>query len=173
MEKWQVASALATIAQAIVVIVTLFFIWRQVQQQTIQAQQQTLQVKQQTELARIANAQALVALSSPLNLELIKDPQIAKLWIKGAKEFESYDDVEKRRYEALLIWWLMLHENIFYQWRNGLLDDTIYSPWLYDLMHFIKGQELGKHWLGFREFYQKEFAEHVDKLIQPDTKSSA
>jgi hypothetical protein len=84
MNKWLIGSAIATIVQSGVVIVSLIFIWRQIQLQT-------KQLNLQTELAKAANTQALVSLSSPFNISLIQDPQMAKLWIEGAEEFESYD----------------------------------------------------------------------------------
>jgi TRAP-type C4-dicarboxylate transport system permease small subunit len=117
---WQVAASIATIIQAVVVIISLWLIWRQVQQQTVQ-------IKQQTELTKIANTQALVGLSSPFNLELIKDAQMAALWVKGAEEYDNFDEVKKYQYESLLIWWLIFLENVYYQWNKGLLDQQAYK----------------------------------------------
>jgi len=152
MEKWQIASAIATIVQGIVVIASLIFIW--------------LQIQLQTNLAKAANTQALVALASPMNLELVKDPQMAKFWVEGAEGFENYNDVDKYRYKSLLIWWLILHENVFYQKQNGLLDDTIYSSWDYDLKDFVERQNLQLHWPRMKAYFQKDFSEHIGKLIQ-------
>jgi hypothetical protein len=131
MGGWQTAQTIATIVQTLVVVISLYFIWRQVQQQT-------KQVKQQTDLARIANVQSLVSLSSPYNLELIKDPNMARFWVEGAEKFETYDEVDKFRFQQLLIWWLILHENIFYQKQKNLLDEDIYATWSHDLELFIE-----------------------------------
>ncbi len=159
MNKWQIASALATIVQGGVVIVSLIFIWRQIQLQT-------KQLNLQTELAKAANTQALVGLSSPFNINLIKDPQMAKLWVEGAEEFESYGKVDKFRYQTLLFWWLILHENVYYQKHKGLLDEVIYAAWEYDLRHFIERQKLQLHWEGMKNLFQREFIEHVGQVIQ-------
>jgi hypothetical protein len=158
MNKWLIGSAIATIVQSGVVIVSLIFIWRQIQLQT-------KQLNLQTELAKAANTQALVSLSSPFNISLIQDPQMAKLWIEGAEEFESYDKVDKFRYETLLFWWLILHENVYYQKHKGLLDEVIYAAWEYDLRHFIKRQNLQLHWDGLKNLFQQEFIEHVGHVI--------
>lgn len=167
MEKWQIASAIATIVQGIVVIVSLIFIWRQIQLQT-------KQINLQTNLAKAANTQALVALASPMNIELVKDPQMAKFWVEGAEGFENYNDVDKYRYKSLLIWWLILHENVFYQKQNGLLDATIYLSWDYDLKHFVERQKLQLHWPRMKDYFQKDFSEHIGKLIQDiNNKSSS
>jgi hypothetical protein len=158
MNKWLIASAVATIAQSGVVIVSLIFIWRQIQLQT-------KQLNLQTELAKAANTQALVSLSSPFNISLIQDPQMAKLWIEGGEDFESYGKVDKFRYETLLFWWLILHENVYYQKQKGLLDQVIYAAWEYDLRHFIKRQNLQLHWKGLKNLFQQEFVEHVGQVI--------
>jgi hypothetical protein len=69
---WEKAANIATVVEAIVVAVSIIFIWKQ--------------LRQQTKLTRIANTQALVDISSPFNLELIKDPKMAALWVRGSKD---------------------------------------------------------------------------------------
>jgi hypothetical protein len=159
MNKWQIASAIATIVQGVVVIISLIFIWRQIQLQT-------KQISFQTDLAKAANTQALVGLSSPLNIDLIKDPQMAKLWVEGAVEFEGYSKVDKFRYETLLFWWLILYENVYYQKQKGLLDEVIYTAWEYNLRHFVESKKLQLHWEGMKNFFQQEFIDHVDRVVQ-------
>jgi hypothetical protein len=158
MDKWQTASAIATIVQGVVVIVSLIFIWRQIQLQT-------KQIRLQTELTKAANTQALVGLSSPFHIDLIKDSQMAKLWVEGAEEFESDSKVDKFRYQTLLFWWLILHENVYYQKQKGLLDEVIYAAWEHDLRNFIKRQKLQLHWEEMKNFFQQEFIEHVGQVM--------
>jgi hypothetical protein len=159
MNKWLIASAIATILQSGIVIVSLIFIWRQIQLLT-------KQLNLQTELAKAANTQALVGLSSPFNLSLIQDSQMAKLWIEGAEEFESYGKVDKFRYQTLLFWWLILHENVYYQRQKGLLDEVMYAAWEYDLRRFITRQNVQRHWDGLKNLFQQEFAEHVGQVLR-------
>jgi hypothetical protein len=159
MNKWQIASTISTMIQGVVVIVSLIFIWRQIQLQT-------KQITLQTELAKAANTQSLVGLSSPFNLDLIKDPQMAKLWLEGAEEFENYSKIDMFRFENLLFWWLILHENVYYQKQKGLLDKEIYAAWEYDLRHFVERQQLQHHWEGKKNFFQQEFKEHVNQVMQ-------
>src|SRR6185369_5305770 len=89
---WEKAANIATVVEAIVVTASILFIWKQ--------------LRQQTKLTRIANTQALVAISSPFNLELIKDREMAALWIKGANDYGTFDEVRQYQYKSLLIWWL-------------------------------------------------------------------
>lgn len=134
---------------------------------------QTKQLELQTNLAKAANTQALVGLSSPFNIELVKDPQMAKFWVEGVDEFENYSKVDKYRYKTLLIWWLILHENVYYQKQKGLLDDAIYLAWEYDLKHFVERQKLQRYWEGMENFFQKDFNQHVNQIMQEVEKEQA
>jgi hypothetical protein len=151
-------AAIATILQAIFLPVSLFFVW--------------YQLRQQSKFARATNVQSLVELSSPFNLQLIQDRNFAQLWVQGASRFEAMDEVERYQFKSLLIWWLILHENIFYQHEEKLVDDTAYFPWDEDLKGFIRTMRLGNHWSSLRGTFQAGFAAHVDKLIHEDTGSS-
>ena len=159
MDGWQKAQAIATIVQTLVVVISLYFIWRQLQQQT-------KLVTQQTDLARIANVQSLVGLSSPYNLELIKDRDVARFWVEGAEKFETYDEVDKFRHQQLLTWWLILHENVFYQKQKNLLDEDIFATWSRDLKLFIEKHQLERYWPKLQALFQAEFGQYVDRLIK-------
>src|SRR4029453_7361727 len=91
---------------------------------------------------------------------------MAKLWIEGAREFERYDKIDKFRYETLLFWWLILHEDVYYQKNKGFIDEVIYAAWEYDLRHFIKKQNLQLHWDGLKNLFEQEFVGHVGQVIR-------
>lgn len=140
----------ATIIGVLSIPLSAFFIW--------------LQLRQQTLLAKVANTQSLVELSSPFNLQLIQDPKMAEYWVHGAEQYPNFDPVEQYRYKSLLIWWLILHENIFFQWKSGLLDRTIYESWQYDLERFALYQLRGL-WPELKLAFQPDFVRHVEGLI--------
>ncbi len=142
----------ATIVEAIFVIISVVFIWHE--------------IRQSNKLTKAANVQALAELSSPFNMQLIQDRQMAEFWHKGASQFDQMDEIDQQRYTDLLTWWLILHENIYYQYTKGLIDKDSYAAWSYDLEKFVKMQNLGRHWESMRITYQPKFAEHVNELIQ-------
>lgn len=145
-------ASIATIIEANFVVVSVLFIWRE--------------LRENTKLTRAANNQALTEISSPFNLQLIQDRQMAEFWVLGAKKYADMDEVDKYRYVSLLTWWLILHENIYYQWQNKLLDDSAYVGWAHDLEDFIRQQNLRVHWGEMKDHYQPEFANHVSQLIE-------
>lgn len=149
--SWEKAANIATVVEAIVVAVSIIFIWKQ--------------LRQQTKLTRIANTQALVGISSPFNLELIKDTKMAALWVRGSKDYDTFDEVGQYQYKSLLIWWLIFQENIFYQRKEGLLDEKIYASWDYDLRFFVTQQNLIARWGELKDAFQIEFRDYVTSLI--------
>jgi hypothetical protein len=155
LEEW---ANVATIVGVLSIPLSAFFIW--------------LQLRQQTALAKVANTQALVELSSPFNLDLIRDRKMAEFWVEGAQHYDKYDPVEQYRYKSLLIWWLILHENIFFQWQNGMLDRTIYKTWQYDLEQFARNQ-LKDRWRELRPAFQVEFSKHIDELLSEGSVQAA
>jgi hypothetical protein len=142
------ATKIASIAESIFVIISVLLI--------------VIQLRKQTELARAANSQKAFELSSPFNLELIRDRDFARLWLKGP---DASDELDQFRHETLLIWWLLLHENIYYQWKRGLLEKEAYLAWEQDLRDFVERTRLAQVWPTIQKFYQKTFAVHVSEIV--------
>ena len=154
-------ASIAAIIEAIFVVISVYFIWRE--------------LRENTKLTRAANNQSLVELSSPFNMQLIQDRQMAELWVSGAKKYAQMDDVDKYRYMCLVTWWLILHENIYYQQSKGLLDHSIYKAWENDLKQFVKEQKLWLRWDKVKDNYQPEFSNYINQLIEkskPQAKGS-
>jgi hypothetical protein len=148
----------ANIVQAIFVVVSVLIILHE--------------LRVNTKLKKAANTQSLVELSSPFNLQLIQDPKMADLWVNGAEEYPKMEKVKKYQYESLLIWWLILHENIYHQNKEHLLAKSIYEGWESDLKGFIKKQNLAQLWDNLKHNFEFGFAESVTKLIKEHTSVS-
>jgi hypothetical protein len=144
---------IATIAEAIFFVLSVFFIG--------------YQIRERNRLARAVNTKALVEVSSPFILLLSQDRNVAELWLNGTKNYEKLDEVEQFRYNQLLAWWLTHHENAFYQYRSCLLDKTIYQAWAVDLQHFVRRVQLKLLWeKEHKQFFQTEFQQEIERLIR-------
>lgn len=139
---------ISTIAQAILVIISLGFIW--------------YQLKQSSELAKAANSQALVEHAASFNALLIENSELADLWYGFGRTFP--DVTAERRYRELLVQWLIFHENIYYQWRRGLLDSEVYNCWLSDLKFTVNNHNLEIVAKDVREVFPGKFGNHVMEL---------
>ena len=116
-------------------------------------------------LARARNTQELVSLSAPFHLGISRDRGLAELRDQGRTSYETMDPIDRSRYRYLLIWYLIFHENVHYQWRQGLLDDHAYKPWASDFTRFIRRNRIERLWPELRELFQDEFVVHVTSLI--------
>ena len=131
------------------------------------------QVQKQFKLTRAANAQSLVEIASPFNLALVQDAEMAELWKNGASKYSEMDPVRQERYMNMLIWWLLLHENIRHQWREGLIDKAVYNSWQRDLDYFVVKHKIADRWPSMKEFYHVAFAQHVDGIIRNQEQDQA
>ncbi len=160
--RWEKASTLATFLQLLVVVVSLWFIGYQLQQQKVQ-------LDQQVKLSRAANTQTLVDLITPLNLK-VTDRGMAELWVKKDEGIDKVSDVKERKiqkeqYWTLIASYMVFYENAYSQFRAGLLDEDIYNGWDKDLAGFIEERKLATHWDDWKDLYRKDFSDHVYQII--------
>jgi hypothetical protein len=149
----QAVASVSTIVQSIFFLVSVFFIW--------------YQIREHNRLTRAANTQSLVALSSPFLLQLSQDRNLAELWVNGTKNFDTMDGVERFRYQQLLFWWLILHENIYYQYQSGLVDEQMFRGWQTELQGFIRDKRIDLFWDGeMKRYFRADFRRNVEELIQ-------
>jgi len=149
-------ASVAVIVQGMLFVISIVLVW--------------YQLRENTKLVRAANTQKLVELSTPFNFQLAQDRGLAELWLQATHHFEELDEIDRSRYFNLLTWWLMLHENIYHQWRNKLIEEDTYNSWTRDLEYYTKTQKLGNHWTLLNGFFEASFAEHVSAIIVRQTK---
>jgi len=148
-------ASLAIIIQGFLFVVSIALVW--------------YQLHENTKLVRAANTQKLVELSVPFNLQLAQDRALMELWWQATQRFDELDEIDKARYFNLLTWWLTLHENIYHQWRNKLIDQETCSSWTRDLEYYAQTQHLSNHWPQLKDYFESSFAEHVMASIVRQT----
>lgn len=144
-------ASIAIIVQGVLFIVSIGLVWYQLQENT--------------KLVRAANTQKLVELSVPFNLQLAQDRALMELWWQAQHDIDKLDEIDKARYFNLLSWWLTLHESIYHQWRNKLIDKETFSSWTRDLEYYARTQRLSSYWSRFSKYFESSFAEHVTTII--------
>src|SRR5436305_15274885 len=98
------------------------------------------ELRETNRLARASNAQAMVEINGPFYLTMVQDRQLAELFARSAEGYEEMDEIDRRRYRRLLVWWLIFYENIFYRRKQKLLDRHTFKPWWRDLQIFLRDQ---------------------------------
>ena len=146
-------SAIANIIQTVAFILSVTFVW--------------VQIRESNRLSRIANNRTSFQLSSPLLMQFIKDREMTELRIRGSRDYEALDEVDKFRYVQFLFWWLILHDDIYYQYQNGLMDDDTYQGWDHELKEFIRENHLGVHWeREMKPFFRADFQKVIEQKLQ-------
>ncbi|GCF11590.1 hypothetical protein [Dictyobacter arantiisoli] len=152
-------ASIAIIVQGVFFIISIFLVW--------------YQLRENTNLTRAANTQKLVEIATPFNFQLAQSRDLTKLWQQGPQHFNDMDEIDRERYFSLLTWWLMLHENIYHQWRKKLVEQDTYLSWTQDLEYFIQRQRIHQHWTTLQVFFEDSFAEHVMIIIERQTKETS
>ncbi len=138
------------IVQALLVILSLFFIW--------------YQLREGVRLAKAENTRSLVEYSSSFNASIIQNADLTSLWYSYGKNFGPKDIVPRLRYRDMLVTWLTFHENIYYQKQNNLLDDSIYNAWLADLQYTVRNHNLDIVSDNLEEVFPGGFGEYLNRL---------
>lgn len=123
-----------------------------------------VQLRQQTLMASAANAQTLIELTQPMNLEIVKDPTLADLNDRGTRDYASLSALEKSRYRRLLTMYLNIQENAYIQSQNGLMLEELYRPWFDDLKR--NRSTLAAVWPELRSLFSSSFALAVDRILE-------
>jgi hypothetical protein len=151
-----------TCLQVVTVIVSVYFVWSQLNQQRAN-------LDQQVKLSRAANTQTLAGLITPVNLK-ITDREMAELWVNGFEGIKQISDkheqeIQKERYEALLVSTLIFYENVYSQNSAELVDSKIYDAWDKALIAFLDAPGMPEFWKERKKFYRKDFSDHVDEIF--------
>ncbi len=149
-------ASIAIIVQGIFLVVSVILVW--------------YQLRENTRLIRTSNTQKLVELSTPFNLQIAQNREMAALWLQGAQHVDDLDEIDRERYFNLLTWWLQLHENIYHQWSKKLIEEDTFISWTRDLEYFARRQNIGPYWPRMKTYYESSFAEHVTTIIARQVK---
>lgn len=142
---------LSTIIQAVFVAISLGFIW--------------YQLRQANKLARAANVQALTEQAAAFNSLLYQDEKLAKLWYSSGENLEKTGNTaDRQRYREMLVQWLIFHQNIYYQWQQGLLDKDIYIGWDVDLKFTVHRHNLAIVTKDIKSSFPGSFGAYIFKL---------
>ena len=91
----------------------------------------------------------------------------------GGSQYETMDLTDQERYYELLTWWLILHENIYHQWKKGLMDEDIYGAWTRDLKRFLTTRDITRFRSMWSDTFEVTFIEHMDELIAENKRQQA
>ena len=115
---WTKWSAIAEILGAIAIVVTLLYLADQTKELRLQTEQNNLLMRSQTrsEISQSISEMLLSSAHSDHLDEIVYPEELEQLGSLAAVRFQVF------QLASLRIW-----ENVYYQWRNGLYEDSEYE----------------------------------------------
>lgn len=138
------------VVQAVLVIVSLGFIW--------------YQLREGVRLAKSENARSLAEQAEAFNSLIIQNADLAELWYSHGQKLEQGNEIDRLRYREMLVQGLIFHEYIYYQWKHKLLDDEIYRSWSSYLEHIAQRHNFDVISSGIQNIFPGDFGRHVSQL---------
>lgn len=138
------------VMQAVLVIVSLGFIW--------------YQLREGVRLAKSENARSLAEQAEAFNSLIIQNADLAELWYSYGQKLEQGNEIDRLRYREMLVQSLIFHEYIYYQWKHKLLDDEIYRSWSSYLEHIAQRHNFDVISSGIQNIFPGDFGRHVSQL---------
>ena len=145
LERWV---SIATIMEVLLIVVSVVVILRE------------LDLSQ--DVAKAANATALTDQTLAFNQTLWQDGEVADIWYSRGNDLES--ETERRRYREMLTTWLIIHENVYYQFKDGLIGSEQYLGWNLDLETTIQQHNVALVSPDLSDFFSGSFGDHLEEL---------
>ena len=150
--NWDAIGALGEILGAAAVVGTLAYL--------------AVQVRQSTERERLAQEIASNEYFHRLRELVASDAELADIEIRGVESLASLTDLERRRFDELLISWIWAFQKFYHQEKSSMMATTFEkgAPPIFERR--FNGEGFLTWWSETRdEFSDTEFRSYMDELI--------
>jgi hypothetical protein len=111
--NWGAVGAVAEITASLAVIISLIYLGLQIRNQNVEA--------------RLASGNELASQLNNVYANLSENRELAILFLKGLRDFESLDEPETVQFSSYLNRLLRVMEAMFHQYQRHRLDATVWS----------------------------------------------
>ncbi|MDX1394202.1 MAG: hypothetical protein R3195_07420 [Gemmatimonadota bacterium] len=146
--NWDAIGAVGEITGALAVVITLFYLARQ--------------VRESTRVTRAEMTKDLLLASRTAIMDVTANDRLAEIWSQ-IREFES-DDAARRHtfYQSFF----RLYELQFNLAKAGLFDEEIGHSYALVIRMFARTKYFDAYWSGARGEFHEDFAAYVDEQIR-------
>jgi hypothetical protein len=88
---------------------------------------------------------------------------LTDIWYSYGKK-PDITQTQRQQYKGLLTQWLIIHENLFYQFKNGLFDEELYHSWDIDLKMNLNKHDLSVLEMKLSEAFPSDFGKHLVEI---------
>ena len=117
-----------------------------------------IQIRKGAEAARTSTYQSIVSDFGALNGTIAATPELSFLFVNGMENFEDLEPDQKARVSQLFFAVFHFFENMFYQYRNGYLEDDVWLGWKRLMLAYYARPGFQAWWSARRDVYSESFA---------------
>ena len=159
--NWDAVGAIAELLGALGVIISLAYL-------SVQIRQNTRQIGEHSRELRIAALDAIASSFSRFRDPLIRDPDLAALWLRGIEDFDALDPVEQVRLGRLFQELFFAHQNYWTRYTEGATQESTWEDHKGSIAANLRHPGIRTWWSRTRAIYNDEFEEIVEALLHDD-----
>ncbi len=145
--NWEAVGAVGEIVGALAVVLSLVYL--------------SVQIRDQNRESRVASIHEVLE-GFRAEIAAFRDPQLARLLDKGARDFEALSDPERIQFVALIQGPLRFWEEAYYQYREHRLGVHLWDGINAQMRDFVSTEGSQKVWALRRHTYSEDFRRHVE-----------
>jgi hypothetical protein len=150
--NWEIVGSTGEWAGAIAVVVTLFYLARQ--------------IRQNTHATRATSHHAITDALNELNYTLATNDSAAHIWQSGMKDRGALDDLQRDQYDALVRAYLHVCDTMYYQAQVGAGDHGLWQAEQRYLAIVLTTQGGSEWWQENHQSVSSDFRGAVQAIIQ-------
>ena len=153
MMSWDAIGAIGEILGALAVFCSLIYL--------------AIQIKIQNQESRSSSVHEVLGAYRTTITFLLND-EMATIWAKGMKDFDSLTETERLRFVVYLTSAMKSFEDAYYQSRQGRLEPEIWHALLAPLIDVKSTAAFDRYWEMRQHHFRPEFSDYIAKL-EPGT----
>ena len=151
--NWEAIGTVAELFGATGVIASLFYLGSQ--------------IRQNTRSVRASSYHAVVANLSQQSSALSRDPLLCELVVRGQGDFYALKRTEQMQFALFLVSTFRGYEDVFYQYRNGMLDEPVWPGWSNSMTRVFWQPGVQVWWPSWRLDCHADFREFLERSPAP------
>lgn len=141
---------ITSIIQAIAVVISLIYV-------AIQIRDSTKSVKSQT-------YQAIISSYAEIEARISQDHETARIFRVGSDKPDEpkLTAEESVRFEQLICSIFNFYENLYYQYKTGLLEASLWAGWCLTMRNQLRKKGISEYWKNHSYLYSKDFCDYIE-----------
>ncbi|MGB7708297.1 MAG: hypothetical protein WBL95_01900 [Microcoleus sp.] len=121
-----------------------------------------IQVKESTKATKGATYQSIISAWAELESRISQDDEVARIYKLGLTTLEKLNENEFTRFNELICSFFNMYENLYYQYKNKLLEEELWAGWCLNMREDLKHKGAAAWWNSKSHLYSKSFREYVN-----------